>query len=108
MLWRLCVGKPNLVKCFGPRLHHWTSALCLGQAFQLKETVANIPSDITDENKLNGKIIDAINTALKATAEVKKRKSKTSTPPKAKEIYENIRTIHVLNVENIFNPNAGW
>ena len=28
------VCKPNLVKCFGPRLRLWTCALCQGQAFQ--------------------------------------------------------------------------
>ena len=28
------VCKPNLVKCFGPRLRLWTCTLCQGQAFQ--------------------------------------------------------------------------
>ena len=35
----VCVCKPNLVKCFGPRLLLWTCVLwfCQGQAFQLNK-----------------------------------------------------------------------
>ena len=30
-----CVGKPNLVKCFGPRLRLWTLDFVLGPSFSI-------------------------------------------------------------------------
>ena len=47
----VCVGKPNLLKCFGPKLRIWTCVLYQGQAFQ--KSVIKI---LLEENR--AKILD--------------------------------------------------